>query len=171
VMVKPGSFVGSVGVVYDLSIPESLTDDNFTSGPFKADGYAVAQFVRDLELVKEYFAGVVYAERSLAWDRWRDTRELFPHTQDSLATGRIWTGVAAVEVGIADGFGSVSDAIAKAAELAGLREYRVVHLNDAFMQAAGYTLSGEAAPESLEDVEQRVTEGTDFWYVYMPPAG
>ncbi|MFT6279794.1 MAG: protease-4, partial [Flavobacteriales bacterium] len=47
---------------------------------------------------------------------------------DSIAQGRVWTGVHAKEIGLVDGMGSLSDAIDKAAELAELTDYRVKSL-------------------------------------------
>ncbi|WP_103663675.1 signal peptide peptidase SppA [Gracilimonas amylolytica] len=42
-----------------------------------------------------------------------------------LAQGRVWTGSAAQEVGLVDEIGSIDDAIAIAAEMAGMEEYRI----------------------------------------------
>ncbi|MDZ7806700.1 MAG: signal peptide peptidase SppA [Gracilimonas sp.] len=42
-----------------------------------------------------------------------------------LAQGRVWTGAAAKEVGLIDELGSIDDAIAIAAEMAGMEEYRI----------------------------------------------
>jgi len=47
---------------------------------------------------------------------------------DSIAQGRVWTGIHAKEIGLVDGMGSLSDAIDKAAELAELTDYRVKSL-------------------------------------------
>lgn len=43
-----------------------------------------------------------------------------------VAEGRVWSGVAAKEIGLVDGLGSLNDAIKKAAELSQLKDYEVV---------------------------------------------
>jgi protease-4 len=42
-----------------------------------------------------------------------------------LAQGRVWTGAAAREVGLVDELGSIDDAIAIAAEMANMEDYRI----------------------------------------------
>lgn len=141
VMTKPGALVGSVGVLGLARSPDELDDEDLTSGPFKSSGNSKTQFTRGMERVKEQFAGVVYAERLIAWDRWHKGDEPFPQTQDDLATGRLWTGASAIEAGMVDGFGSTSDAIDLVASLAGFKRYRIVHLSDSFMMEAGYPVA------------------------------
>ena len=43
----------------------------------------------------------------------------------AIAQGRVWTGTKAVELGLADRLGNLDDAIAAAADMAGLEEYRI----------------------------------------------
>src|SRR5690606_28612652 len=45
---------------------------------------------------------------------------------DSIGQGRVWSGRQAVELGLVDRLGSMADAIAAAADKAGLDTYRVV---------------------------------------------
>ncbi|MEX2151202.1 MAG: signal peptide peptidase SppA [Steroidobacteraceae bacterium] len=52
-------------------------------------------------------------------------RERRPEEIESLAQGRIWTGEEAREAGIVDELGGVDEAIAEAARLAGVEDYRV----------------------------------------------
>ncbi len=52
-------------------------------------------------------------------------RELDKDAVDSIAQGKVWTGSDALANGLVDELGSVDDAIASAAELAGLSEYGV----------------------------------------------
>ncbi len=44
---------------------------------------------------------------------------------DSIAQGRVWTGNRAIEIGLVDKIGGIESAIAKAAELAHLKKYRI----------------------------------------------
>ncbi|TNF89090.1 MAG: signal peptide peptidase SppA, partial [Gammaproteobacteria bacterium] len=51
-------------------------------------------------------------------------RDMTPQAVDDVAQGRVWTGAMAQTLGLVDELGSLEDATAKAAELAGLTEYR-----------------------------------------------
>lgn len=170
VMTKPGANVGSIGVISSVVSPTELTTTELTSGPFKASGYSPVQFARGLEMVKEHFAGVVYAERLIAWDRWHADAGPFPQTQDSLSTGRVWAGAAALDAGVVDGFGSTEDAIEQAAALAGLRRYRVQYLDYNFMTEQGYTIAFEDDTlPTIDEILARIDEWPGYWYIFVPP--
>ena len=47
---------------------------------------------------------------------------------DSIGQGRVWSGENAKEIGLVDEFGGLDDAIQRAAEIAGLEDYRTVSL-------------------------------------------
>ena len=52
------------------------------------------------------------------------SRHKTPQQIDQIAQGRVWDGGTARQIGLVDGFGGFSDAIAKAAQLAGLGNER-----------------------------------------------
>jgi protease-4 len=52
------------------------------------------------------------------------SRHKTPQQVDQIAQGRVWDGGTAHQIGLVDGFGGMSDAIAKAAQLAGLGNER-----------------------------------------------
>jgi len=52
------------------------------------------------------------------------SRHKTPQQVDAIAQGRVWDGGSAHQLGLVDGFGSMPEAIAKAAELAGLGDRR-----------------------------------------------
>jgi len=54
------------------------------------------------------------------------SRHKSPQQIDTIAQGRVWDGGTARQIGLIDGFGGISDAIAKAAQLAGLGNERGV---------------------------------------------
>ena len=54
------------------------------------------------------------------------SRHKSPQQIDTIAQGRVWDGGAARQIGLVDGFGGISDAIAKAAQLAGVGNERGV---------------------------------------------
>lgn len=74
-----------------------------------------------------------------------DGRKLTVAQVDSIGQGRVWSGVDAKRIGLIDEFGGLQDAIAEAAKLAKLKEYRKWELpeqKDPFEQIME-TISGE----------------------------
>lgn len=59
------------------------------------------------------------------------SRHKSPQQIDQIAQGRVWDGGTARQIGLVDGFGGLSDAIAKAAQLAGLGNERGVRYLEA----------------------------------------
>ena len=55
-------------------------------------------------------------------------RNMTPKAVDEIAQGRVWAGTTALELGLVDAIGNLDDAIASAANLVGLSEYEILHL-------------------------------------------
>ncbi|ADM10641.1 protease IV, a signal peptide peptidase [Parvularcula bermudensis HTCC2503] len=55
-------------------------------------------------------------------------REMTPDGVDSIAQGRVWSGLDAQRLGLVDRLGTLDDALASAAEKAGLEDYAVIGL-------------------------------------------
>lgn len=55
-----------------------------------------------------------------------DGRGLTKAEVDSIGQGRVWSGLNAIEIGLVDEIGGLNDAVAKAASLANLSEYRLI---------------------------------------------
>jgi len=124
VQVHRGSITGSIGVfaiVPDLSATRALLGihrhtvttapraDLFSTGAMTADKEAaLRQVIADVDA---RFQGVVAGARHLARDKVAE-----------LAGGRVFTGEQAVELGLADRFGTLALAVARARELAGVAE-------------------------------------------------
>jgi protease-4 len=53
-------------------------------------------------------------------DRVAAARAMTPEAADAVARGRVWSGVRAIEVGLVDRYGGMSDAVERAAQMAGL---------------------------------------------------
>ncbi len=94
--VKTGQFAHGVSPVYDLT---------------EAEGKIMQSFVDKLY---ETFLGHVAAGRNMSRD-----------AVNEIAQGRVWTGQKAVRIGLADRIGYLDDAIASAAKLAEVSEYRL----------------------------------------------
>ncbi|MCB0072147.1 MAG: S49 family peptidase [Caldilineaceae bacterium] len=118
------SYVGNVGTRGPRPSDPAISPDELSSGPFKLSGGDRFDRIQQLELVKEAFVGNVVHQRSNA--------ELNPLTIDAatVAEARIYLGSEAVAVGLVDAEGGISDAIAAAAELAGVDNYQVVNLRE-----------------------------------------
>jgi protease-4 len=75
-----------------------------------------------------------------------DARHKTPQQVDAIAQGRVWDGGTAHQLGLVDGFGGIDEAVAKAAQLAGLgNERRVRYLEPpkTFKQALIEALANE----------------------------
>jgi ClpP class serine protease len=71
------------------------------------------------EQLKQSFASMVITERG----------EKLKMTRNEVLEGRIFSGVEAMQVGLIDGLGGRTDAIEKAASLAGIANYDLVDVN------------------------------------------
>lgn len=115
---KPGSAVGSIGVITFLPDGVFLEEDLLTTGPYKAFGGTRDGFARRAETLKDVFVNAVAVGRG---DRLMADFE-------TLTRAEIFDGVTAQQLGLIDGMISTQEALARAAELAGLRDYEVVEL-------------------------------------------
>ena len=118
---KASSLVGNVGVVSSAGplIPSVPDEDVVFSGPHKLDGSSRRDWIGTVDQLKSAFAQIVISERG---DRLRISR-------DELVEGRLYSGIDAVRLGLVDEVGSDSDAIQKAADLAGVSNYGLVDVN------------------------------------------
>lgn len=165
VYAKPTSSVGSIGVIAFLPGPVFIEEDLLTSGPYKAFGGTRDGFVRQVELAKFAFLEAIAAGRG---DRL--ATEL-----SQLSRAEIFNGSQAYELGLIDGLLSGDEAIQRAADLAGLKEYETVEL---FPQAFPDSVAGGSAesyrpevvdPQSLWAAPTNLPAGLYYRYI-VPPA-
>ncbi|MFB6117041.1 MAG: S49 family peptidase [Halosegnis sp.] len=139
IYVKPSSIVGSVGVIAPL--PRKVEPNNLVgaTGPNKVGTDSIRDFKYTLETLKNAFANAVVRSRG-------DTLEL---SRSEVTKAGLYSGVVAVENGMADRIGGRSAAVAAAADRAGLEEYTVEVYRPAgptqFVSQAAYVAS--TAPE------------------------
>ena len=126
VFANSGSNVGSIGVVSFVSPRGFPSEFQVGTGPSKVVGPSERTLFEELELMKEAFYAIVASERG----------GLLLEKGD-LLSGRTWLGVRALQLGLIDELGGERDAIRKAAELAGLRRYEVIQLEDEMTEAGG----------------------------------
>lgn len=129
IFAEPNTLTGSIGVFGIIPNLQSFLKNKLG---ITFDGVKTAQYAdlgtmsRPLTPVEQQFIqhsiDSVYAtfKRKVA-----EGRHLPEATIDSIAQGRVWSGTAAVKLGLADRIGSLKDAVACAARMANLSFYNV----------------------------------------------
>ena len=119
--VQTSSLVGNVGVVsFAGPLIPPIPDENVVySGPYKLEGNPRRDWVATNDQLAAAFAEIVIVERG---DRLQISKQ-------ELMEARIYAGLDAVRLGLADEVGAESDAYRKAAELAGISNYGFVDIN------------------------------------------
>jgi protease-4 len=119
--VKPSSLVGNVGVVSSTGgvIPPPPSESVISTGPSKLTGATRLEWIGLMDLLKQSFAQTVIRERG-------DKLRISP---EELAEGQLYAGMEAVQLGLADDIGDDTDAIRKAASLAGVSGYELLDVN------------------------------------------
>ncbi len=165
---KPASLIGNVGVIMGQPSPETLSERFITTGPFKATGGSATAYLQKLNLLYADFRDSVVVERSAAPNPLKMSPE-------QLATGEIWIGIEAKEYGLIDELGSNLDAIARAAELAGVHDYEVVNIRDEYLGSLTPS-QFEIAMKLYEEVENQPdfelsteeVKWPSFYQLYIP---
>ena len=118
---QTSSLVGNVGVIAFSGplIPALPGEDVIVSGPYKLDGTSRRGWIGAVDQLKSAFAQIVISERG----------EKLSISEDELVQGRIYSGLEAVKLGLADEIGGDSDAFQKASELAGISNYGKIDVN------------------------------------------
>ena len=119
---KPSSFIGNIGVIVSPLppvVPNTPGERDGFTGPFKLAGGSRRDFMRLTDQLKQAFAQLVLTERK---DKLRLTHE-------ELLSGRVYSGIESVRLGLVDAIGGDTDAIEKAASLAGISSYELVDVN------------------------------------------
>lgn len=152
IMASPATLTGSIGVIWQITNLEGLYEklgmrvETIKSGEHKDMTSPVRERTQEeLELIQglvddmfEQFVDVVAEGRNMSREEVME-----------LADGRIFSGRMAMELGLVDSLGNYNDAIAKAAELAGLddgyevREMRKARPWDMFLSGLS-ALTGSA---------------------------
>ena len=119
---KSSSLVGSVGVILTNpgpTIPLPPTENFVVTGPFKGGGGSRRHFVGLTDQLKQAFLQMVATQRG---DKLRISL-------DEVGQAKIYSGAEAVKLGLVDAMGGETDAIDKAASLAGISSYDLVDVN------------------------------------------
>jgi len=148
---EPTSLLGSIGAWSSLPHPEELGEDVITSGPFKATGGSGRKALSMLETMKQQFSTAVTSQRG-------DRLKL---SGDELSRAEIYSGTESLRYGLIDAIGTrTTDAIAKAASLAGIRNYGVVKLE--IRQPSSWL-----SLLSMKDLKARTGLTPTYYYLYF----
>jgi protease-4 len=158
---KPTSFIGNVGVWTTLPPErEELSEDIIPTGPFKSAGSTRRRATAWQEMVKQGFIRTVVSGRG---DKLR-------MSQEELSKAEIYIGLEALRYGLIDELGSTTDAIERAAALAGITNYRVLDIKEElglqtsfFLFSSGKNPQVPGALSSFKDIMPL------YYYMYRAP--
>ena len=162
---KPTSGIGSIGVISSVPGEVFIEEEVLTTGPYKSFGGTRDGFIRGAERAKFAFLQAVLVGR--------EGRLSAEATPDFLSRAEIFRGVRAKELGLIDDFLSTDEAIARAAELAGVAGYEVVELFPLAFPEDGGVLAGQYQPpvinvEQLYQLPADLPPGLYFRYFETP---
>jgi protease-4 len=142
------SYVGNIGTRGPRPLDPYISPEELSTGPYKLAGGSRFDQIYQLDLIKEGFVNNVIAQRL--------TSPVNPLKLDksTVEEGRLYLGSEAVAVGLVDLEGARSDGILGAAEIAGLRRYRVVQL-DAYL-----SMPMQLQPNYMETIAELAENAT-----------
>lgn len=156
---KTSSLIGSIGVRGSLIIPPFLDPTTITTGPYKDAGFTPDSYLRRIETLKFAFLDAVATGRG----------ERLEATTETLSRAELFDGIRSDQMGMIDGIASTDDAIKRAAELAGIRDYDVVEL---FPLAFPEEADAATYSPPVVDLNSLWVDPNDlppgFYYLYAP---
>ena len=141
---QTSSLVGNVGVISAAGplVPSLPNEATVFSSPYKLSGAPRREWVGTVDLLSAAFVQMVVSERG---ERLRISGE-------EVAEARIYPGLVAVRLGLADDIGGDSDGIRKAAELAGISNYDLVDVNYEVLREFVREMDQLIAPDDGSDI-------------------
>jgi protease-4 len=172
IIVHPTSLTGSIGVFSVIpNIRKGLNEHlgitvDVAKSNASADYPSVTRPLTAHE--REVMQSSVEFIYSQFIDKVADSRNLPVARVDEIGQGRVWSGIDAVRLGLADELGGMAEALAAAAELADLSTYRIVELPEIpnpLEQLLKSLMKGEAtvnmpAPAEIHTLEHFYKEVT-----------
>jgi protease-4 len=184
IVAHPTSVVGSIGVLFNTMEFEGalgkmgVRADSIKSGPLKDMGSPFKELKRNeravmQEMVDEYFQrfiGIVQDARPV-----KEPRPTLPLAADyaGVFSGRVFSGVRAVELGLADQTGRLEDALKVARKLGKAPGAKVIMYKRPYGYGGSIYASAEPPPPKagalkLELPESRVFLPGGFYYLWEP---
>lgn len=119
IYVKPSSEVGNIGVRSILPEAWKPEGELITTGPYKVSGSSRKNYAVQVEIVKQGFLMAVISQRG----------DKLKVNSERLSTAEIFLGSQGVRAGLVDAIGTSSDAVEKAANIAGIVNYGTLDVN------------------------------------------
>lgn len=128
IVAQPTTLTGSIGVFGQIPNAEGLTekiglDFDLVKTNRHSEGITLVRPMSPEQ--RELLQMNVNRTYELFVKRCADGRGMTPDAIKAIAEGRVWTGTDALEIGLVDQLGGLADAVALAAEAAGLESYGV----------------------------------------------
>ncbi len=132
ILANPTTITGSIGAFATIPNAQKLLNDKLgiTFDVVKTNKYAdFGSFYRPLNSAeREYLQTGIETTYDDFVSKVASGRHMTKEAVDSIAQGRVWSGVDALQVGLVDLLGGLNDAVTLAAEIAGLDHYRTLSL-------------------------------------------
>jgi protease-4 len=158
IVAEPSALVGNIGVIRYMPSTPSVSEDEYSTGPYKLWGGPGETFIREMELMKQGFLNAVKLGRE----------SRLKINDEQLLRGQIWPGAVALKLGLVDELGSQSRAIERAAQLAHISHYGIIDLRD----ASGLPDESTYYPAYLSTGSSPSTRSfpsdPGFYYLYIP---
>ena len=164
ILAEPTTITGSIGVFGLIPNAEKLLNKMGVTFEYIGTGKNSDMGRIDRPLTsnqKEYIGSIIDKIYDTFLTRVADGREMTKEDVHAVAQGRVWTGKMAKEVGLVDQLGGLEDAIAVAAEEAGLKDYRLKELpksKDPIVEMVAKFQGNSSLGSQL----QRMTQNTGF---------
>jgi protease-4 len=153
------AYVGNIGTRGPRPQDPYISPEELSTGPYKFAGGSRFDQIYQLDLIKEGFVNNVIAQRL------NSPVNPLKLDKSTIEEGRLYLGSEAVAVGLIDLEGARTDGILGAAELAGLRRYHVVQLDEYlglpvqtqpdYMQTLA-NLAANAGPDTIFLLDTRI---------------
>lgn len=157
---KSSAFIGNIGVIGSLPGGVFIEEDLLTTGPYKYFGATRDGEVRTIETLKFAFLNAVEVGRGDAL-----TADLA-----FLSRAEGFDGIRSLELGLIDGIASTQDAIARAAALAGIKQYETVEVFDIVYDPSDFFFFSYHPSQQL-DMERLWAQPTNlppgYYYRYL----
>ncbi len=156
---KPSSTVGSVGAYTSMPSREEVEEDVIWTGPYKTTGSSRREAMNRLETLKEVFVQTVVSERG----------QRLKISKEEVSKAGVYSGLEALKYGLIDDIGSGAKAFTKAADLAGVKNYKVVDIAQELgirLRPWWYAYTGLMSTDNLS---LNKSSAPVFYYLYRSP--
>jgi len=128
ILAEPTTITGSIGVFGTIPNISELAEDigiNAEQVATNTNSTEYSLFEPMSPKFRDVITESIEATYQTFLTRVAEGRNMSMERADSLAQGRVWSGVEALELGLVDQLGGLEDAISEAAELAGISSYSI----------------------------------------------